>query len=756
MPRRRVARLVATAAVAALAACTPAQPSGPPVSTAAATKPPPAPSCRAAERVTITRDDWGIAHVHGATDADAVFGMVYAQAEDDFPRIEKNYLTALGRVAMVDGEDAIWQDLRQRLYVQDDALRAGYAASPPWLRALMDGWAAGLDCYLETHPDVRPRGLARFEPWMALSFTEGSIGGDIERISLPALRAFYGERAAPGAGTPGTPSTDAHTRAERAVAALNDERSASNGIAIAPARTAAGHALLLINPHTSLFFRSELHVTSDQGLDVYGAVTWGQPFVYQGFNGHIGFMHTSSGVDAVDEFDETIVARGETRFYRYGAEERPLASSVVEVPYRAADGTTASRRFTVYRTHRGPIVRAHGDAWVSFAMMDKPVAALQQSFLRTKATSFPEFLRVMELKANSSNNTVYADAEGVIAYLHPQFVPRRDDRFDYTRPANGADPATDWHGEHALSDLPTVVSPAGGWIQNTNDWPYSAAGKSSPAREKFPRYMDTHGENPRGLHAAALLEGTSDFTLARLQAAAFDPLMPAFARMVPALLAAHDRAPPSARKTQLAAPIAELRAWDFRWGAASVATTLAVTWGEEVVRRCAAADASGSPAAAQACAWSAAPAGDLVGALAAAVERLDRDLGTWRTAWGDVNRFQRRSGDAVPPFDDAAPSTPVPFTQGVWGSLASFATVTPPGARRRYGESGNSFVAVVELSKSGPRAVAVTAGGASGDPRSAHFQDQVERYASGGLRPVYFRAQDLDAHTDRVYRPGAR
>ena len=174
-----------------------------------------------AARVTITRDDWGIAHVHGKTDADAVFGMIYAQAEDDFPRIEANYLTALGRTAEAEGEKAIWQDLRARLYVSDRELKADYARSPPSMRKLMDAWADGLNYFLATHPDVQPRVLTRFEPWMALSFTEGSIGGDIERIDLDQLEAFLREarRSRPHRREPGT------------------EPQGSNGIAIAPKLT---------------------------------------------------------------------------------------------------------------------------------------------------------------------------------------------------------------------------------------------------------------------------------------------------------------------------------------------------------------------------------------------------------------------------------------------------------------------------------------------------------------------------------------
>ncbi len=254
-----------------------------------------------ASHVTITRDDWGIAHVHGHTDADAVFGMIYAQAEDDFPRIEANYLTALGRTAEAEGEQAIWKDLRARLYVSEPELKAWYAKSPANMQALMNAWADGLNYFLATHPDVHPKVLTHFEPWMALSFTEGSIGGDIERIDLDGLRDFYSQ-GHPGL-EPGPALSSAAWEVRRVPGQARDdgwvdkERQGSNGIAIAPGLTANGHALLLINPHTSWYFRSELQMSSDEGLDAYGAATWGQFFIYQGFNPHIGWMHTSSGVE---------------------------------------------------------------------------------------------------------------------------------------------------------------------------------------------------------------------------------------------------------------------------------------------------------------------------------------------------------------------------------------------------------------------------------------------------------------------------
>ncbi|HEX8622792.1 MAG TPA: penicillin acylase family protein [Allosphingosinicella sp.] len=710
-----------------------------------------------AERVTITRDDWGIAHVRGKTDADAVFGMIYAQAEDDFIRVETNYLTALGRTAEAEGEKAIWADLRARLYMDPDDLKARYAVSPEWLKRLMNAWADGLNYYLATHPEVKPRAIARFEPWMALSFTEGSIGGDIERIDLAGLEAFYSKRGKALAssqrrlGSRGVKGAAVFTPRGPSLRWGDEEPGGSNGIAIAPSNTADGHALLLINPHTSFFFRSEQQVTSGEGLNAYGAATWGQFFIYQGFNEKAGWMHTSSGVDVVDEFLETIEQKDGRLYYRYGNELRPVETKTVTIAYRAVDGSMASRWFETYRTHHGPIVREAGGKWLAFAMMHKPVEALQQSYLRTKASDFASFLTVAELKANSSNNTIFASAKGEIAYLHPQFIPVRDDRFDYAKPVDGSDPRTDWRGLHALTETPQVLDPPSGWIQNTNNWPYSAAGPYSPKQGDYPRYMDSFGETPRGLQAVRLLQEKRQFTLEGLREAAYDSYQTAFARLVPGLVAAWDATPASdPLRRRLEGQIAVLRGWDYRWGAESVPTTLAMSWGEHLWAEV---KEDGQAPMVPIDLIDRLPPRRKLEALATVSERLDREFGTWRTPWGEINRFQRLTGDIDHPFADSGPSLPVAFTSGRWGSLASFGAAPRDGSKRWYGTSGNSFVAVVEF---GPkvRARAVTAGGESGHPGSPHFNDQAERYATGDLREVYFYPEQLRGHTERVYTPG--
>ena len=693
---------------------------------------------RHARNVTITRDDWGIAHVRGTSDADAVFGLMYAQAEDDFNRVETNYLNAMGRLAEAEGSDAIYRDLRMKLFVHPDSMKAQYAVSPAWLQALMTAWADGLNYYLATHRQVKPRVITRFEPWMALTFSEGSIGGDIESVSLRELEAFYGKRtmgrsAPEDAGVPREPS-------------------GSNGFAIGPLNTATGHAMLLINPHTSFFFRSEVQVTSDEGLNAYGAVTWGQFFVYQGFNDRAGWMHTSSGADAIDEYAETVVQRGNGWVYRYGGEERPVTATRVVVPFRTRAGM-ARKEFTVYRTHHGPIVREADGRWVSVKLMQEPLKALTQSYSRTKARGLADFRETMELHTNSSNNTIYADADGNIAYFHANFVPRRDPRFDWSKPVDGSDPATEWQGIHSVEESPLVVNPASGWLYNTNNWPYSAAGLDSPKRDRFPAYMDRYEENPRGIHAMRVLAARKDFTLPTLIEAAYDSWLPAFADLVPVLVRSYDELPAGdPARAKLKDQIAVLRGWDFRWSETSVPTSLAVFWGDELWRRVSA-DADTEDLSVYDFMARRTTAAQRLDALAAASDKLARDFGRWSVPWGEINRFQRLTGDIVQPFNDARPSIPVGFASARWGSLASFGARAWPGTKKLYGTSGNSFVAVVEFGDK-VKARAVSAGGESGHPSSRHFNDQAMRYSKGQLRDVYFHPSELKGHVERRYKPG--
>jgi acyl-homoserine-lactone acylase len=691
-----------------------------------------------AQNVEIVRDNWGIAHIYGKSDADTVFGAIYAQAEDDFNRVERNYLNGLGWLAQSEGEAALYSDLRQRLFIDSGSLKKQYKSSPAWLKSLMTAWADGLNYYLSKHPSMTPKVIRHFKPWMTLSFTEGSIGGDIESVDLDKLKQFYG---GPGA------QTVASVRPE-----FKDEwPGGSNGFAIAPARTASGHSMLWINPHTSYYFRSELQMVSRQGLNVYGAVTWGQFFVYQGFNAHNGWMHTSYGGDAIDEYAETIVKKPDGLYYQYGTALKRLKVSTVTIPVMQ-DGALVDRKFTVYHSHHGPIIRAESGKWIAIKLLLNPVPALSQSYLRTKTIDYASFRKTQEMRTDTSNNTVYADANGTIAYFHGNFIPKRDTSFDFTHPVDGSNPATEWQGPHAIEDTITLLNPPTGYIFNTNNWPFSAAGASSPKRENYPAYMWIRGENPRGIHAEEMLHDIRGLTLDSLIAAAYDGHLTAFDVLLPPLITAYDALPADdARRDHLQEPIGMLRGWDRRTTADSVPTAVAIFWGQELIdRKGAEARDADEPVYDYLIGNLSDP--ERIDALGVAIEKLQRDYGKWQTPWGEINRFQRLTDDIVQPFDDAKPSLPVGFASSQWGALASFDYTRPRKTRKIYGAVGNSFIAAVDF---GPtiHAKALMSGGQSGDPASPHFTDQALMFSQGHFRDVLFTPEDVRAHAERSYHP---
>jgi acyl-homoserine lactone acylase PvdQ len=691
-----------------------------------------------AMNVTIIRDDFGVPHIYGKTDADAVFGLLYAQAEDDFNRVERNYIWATGRLAEVDGEEAIFSDLRARLYMTVEDAKLAYESAPDWLKELCDAFADGLNYYLATHPEVTPRLLTHFEPWMPMYFFEGSIGGDIEQIPVDGIRAFYGEGRS-------------LVVAKEAQARRDDSREpvGSNGFAIAGELTESGNAMLLINPHTSFYFRGEVHVVSEQGLNAYGAVTWGQFFVYQGFNENTGWMHTSTRLDFMDEFVEDVFEESGRLMYRYGDETRAVDVSEVTLKYKDGD-TMAERIFTMYHTHHGPITHMLDGQWVATKINWDPVNALRQSYVRTKQDGHDGFRNMMDIRTNSSNNTVYADSQGNIAYYHGNFVPLRDPQFDYSKPVDGADPATDWQGVHTVDEIVTILNPPNGWIQNCNSTPFTAAGEFSPKREDYPKYMAPDRETFRGIHAVRVLTGVSGLTLDGLIELAYDPYLPGFEELVPGLVQAFDES--GQDFPELADEIDVLRDWDFKVSADSPAMSLAHFYGTqyredgknpENLSRSDLITYFGRKSSHE----------ERLRIFSRAVAKLEADFGQANTAWGEINRFQRISGAIDHPFNDDEPSLPVGMASGRWGALASFGARRYQDTKRIYGSSGNSFVAVVEFGNK-VRAMTLLAGGQSGDPDSPHFDDQAKRYVDRAFKEVAYYKEDVERSAQRSYHPG--
>jgi acyl-homoserine lactone acylase PvdQ len=694
-----------------------------------------------AERVEIIRDDFGVPHIYGKSDADAVFGLLYAQCEDDFRRVERNYIWATGRLAELEGEEALYSDLRANLYMTEAEAKTAYEKAPDWLKELCQAFADGVNYYLHTHPEVEPQVIERYEPWFPMYFFEGSIGGDIEQIPTSRIRAFYEENKALAYSEfgDGLNHPDPY-----------EEPKGSNGIAIRGDMTASGNAMLLINPHTSFYFRPEVHVVSEEGLNAYGAVTWGQFFVYQGFNEKTGWIHTSTRVDFIDEFKQEITEENGKYFYQYGNEKREIEEVPVTLSYKTSEGLK-TKEFTMYRTHQGPITHKLEDNWVATRINWDPVNALIQSYTRTKLDNYDEFREMMDIRTNSSNNTVFADAEGNIAYFHGNFIPKRDPKFDYSKPVDGSDPATDWQGLHTVDESITILNPPTDWIQNCNSTPFTAAGEFSPKEADYPFYMAPDRENFRGIHAVDVLSKAENLDLDSFIELAYDSVIPAFQRLIPPLVKALEK---YGNSTDLQAATEILKNWDYKTSKESEAMTLAHFYGinyqrqfrdlndlveNEVVESHSQADVQKQ----------------MVRVFEETLEELKEDFGTWSLAWGEVNRFQRLSGDIDLKYDDSKPFIPIGLASGRWGALASYGASRKEGTKALYGSSGNSFVAVVEFGEK-VKAKSILAGGQSSDPDSPHFLDQAQRYADANFKDVAFYREDVEKRMEERYQPGGR
>lgn len=695
------------------------------------------------KNVTIIRDNWGIPHIYGKTDADAVFGLLYAQCEDDFKRVEMNYIEKLGRMAEVKGESALYDDLLIRMIIDSADAVKDYNNSPAWLKKLCNAFADGINYYLYKNPGTKPALLSRFKPWYPLLWTDGSIGAiSTADISVNELKSFY-------SGEP----TVSFTKPEE-----EEVLTGSNGFAFSPKITESGNAILYINPHVTFYFRPEVHMVSEEGLNAYGAVTWGQFFIYQGFNEHCGWMHTSSAVDAADTYIEKISKKDNGWVYEYDGKERPITQKRIVLNAKKGTGIETTNINALF-THHGPIMAKRNGQWLSIRADNRIMNGLIQCWQRTKATSFEAFKKTLDLKGNISNNTVYADAEGNIAYWHGNRIPVRNMKYDWSKAVDGSTSATEWKGYHDISETVLSINPVNGWLQNCNSTPFTVAGSNSPKKESYPHYMAPDGENFRGINAVRVLSEESKYNIEKVIKAGYDRRLSAFEVMVPALIKAFETSVTynDSLFALLAGPAAVLKGWDFRCGENSVATTLAVEWGQRilpVIFRTKIIDDEEADQVDKANYFAAnAKPEDLLLPLLATINDLQNKFGRWQMPWGEINRFQRISSDIDNKFDDSKPSIPVGFVSSTWGMLPSYTSRGYPGTKKRYGVNGNSFICAVEFGKK-IKAKSLLAGGNSGDVTSPHFFDQGEMYSKGQFKDVLFYKDDVLKHVERGYHPG--
>ena len=687
-----------------------------------------------AKSVSIIRDQWGIPHIEGKTDADAVFGLMYAQCEDDFARVEMNYIEKLGRMSEVKGEEEIYNDLQIKILINESEAKAEYLKAQPWLKKLLNAYADGVNYFLAKNPKVKPKLLMKFEPWYPLLWTDGSIGAiSTADLQMSELKAFYGNEKSVGS------------------IKLNEDyqQTGSNGFAIAQKLSRSKNAMLYINPHTTFYFRPEVHVKSNEGLNAYGAVTWGQFFVYQGFNEYCGWMHTSSNADVADTYLEKIVKKNEGYYYEYEGKLRKVTSKRVEIKY-LKDGNTFNRTFEVYFTHHGPIMAKRGDNWVSLKSYNRAQKSLEQSWLRTKAKGFEDYKKAMDMKANTSNNTVFADKYGNIAYWHGNYVPIRDNSLNWAKPQDGSLASTEYRGLHPMDEVVHVYNPKNGWIQNCNSTPFTASAQDSPKRTEYPAYMAPDGENFRGINASRLLGKAEKIDLEELIALGYDNYLSAFEVLVPSLRKI------KTENAVLNEAIKLLLNWDFRNSETSIETTLAIEWAQKLspaIRKIYVDQGENDQVTTTKRFAEVATENELLEPLEKTVNDLIEKYGTWKVKWGDINRFQRRNGELTTEFDDNSPSIPVGYASALWGSLPSFNSRYYANSKKRYGYSGNSFVCAVEFGDK-VKAKSVLAGGNSGDKYSKYFNDQGEMYSKGIFKDILFYREDILKNAVRTYQPG--
>ena len=692
-----------------------------------------------ATSVTIVRDNWGVPHIYGKTDAEVVFGLMYTECEDNFKGIEQNYLYQLGRQSELSGEKDLYTDVQLQLIADTADAIKDYKASAPWFKKLMDAFADGVNYYLYKHPEIKPAVFQHFEPWYVLMFTDGSVSATVTGgISLKETTEFYGGTVEK-LGAIYKPVVD-------------DRETGSNGFAIAPSKSASGHAMLYINPHVPFYFRSEVQLVSDEGLDVYGAVTWGQFFVYQGFNPHCGWMHTSSYADVGDLYAEKVTKKDGEWYYEYNGKLKPVITRKLVLNIK--NGAEVSHKtITAYYTQHGPVLGSRNGKWLALRANNRSYNALLESWLITKANTLAEYKKAMDLLSNATNNTVYADDKGNIAFWYGNFMPRRNPAFDWSLPVDGTTPATEWQGLHKLDEIVHVYNPANGWIQNCNSTPYASSGKSSPDKSKYPAYMAPDGQNFRAVNAIKLLSDAKNITLNELIAKGYDHYLAAFDVLLPPLFKAYNSAPDSV-KQMLAGPVQTMQRWDKYSAINSVATTIAVEWGTLVISKLPAAKTQEEST------YQTERVNNLMQILTAkqqldifteAVNNLKSRYGTWEINWGDINRYQRPADGKT--FDDSEPSLPVGAVSSAFGQLPSFQSRTM-NTKKRYGYSGNSFIAAVEFGTR-IKAKTVITGGQSFNLASKHYTDQAGMYIEGKFKDVLFYKADVLKHAEKTYHPGA-
>lgn len=705
-------------------------------------------AARVARSITVYRDTYGVPHIFGPTDSACVFGLMYAQAEDNFWQLEQDYIRATGRGSEIQGERTLQADLAHRAFETNRRAQEEYAKLDARTRALLDAFAAGLNYYLAKNPQVKPQLITRFEPWFPLAFERGA-GGAAGRGGLRGSELRIGMRVdVPTASA--APTTEQIAELESPAYTEDRAHDGSNMWAARPPKTASKRALLFINPHVGFFGggqRYEAHLSSKQGLNVSGFAILGTPYIRTGFNANLGWSLTNNYADTADSYLETFDDPANPLNYRYGNGYRAAVEWTDEVRV-LVNGQIETRRYKFRKTHHGPIVGERNGKPVAVRVTRMEEGGqVTQRYALNRARSLDEFKTALAQRALTGSNFIYADRKGNIFYVHGNAVPKRAVKFDWTQPVEGADPETEWQGYHAFNELPQLTNPASGWVQNCNSTPFLTTSEDNPLKENFPVYMAPEEDTPRAQASRRVLSAPGKFTFAQWTTAATNSHVARADAELPGLIALWEklRTADVARAKKTGAAMEDLRKWDRVATIGATPMSLFVTWLARVVQIEADTSAAGVETKRDEF-WR-------LAALEGAMSNLESRFGTWRVAWGEVNRLQRKHTGGEDPFDDTKPSLPVRGGPSPAGLVFTFTTQPPRETKRQYGTAGNSYVAVVEFGRT-PQARSIVTFGQSADPTSRHYFDQAPLYARGEFKPAWFTLSDIRRNLSRSYHPG--